>query len=323
MSAPSKPPRSLVCGCIWKHGIAAGAARRRRSSSAMAPSGSAIWLKPILPRVQIVDLYHARQHLWELPWTLYPNDAAQQKAWMKVHQKRLLDKWKIERLVTALRSLRHATAEVVVKIRTEAEYFEKNAERMRYPNFRRRHLFVGSGVIEAGCKTVIGSRLKKSACSGPSAEPTPFLPSAAATSMVGLRTTGPGAGVTPTSMSRTRGRKQSRGSGSVSANALEAWRTCRAIAPTSRAARSRRGRPNNVLGVQIGIEALLAHPAEGAGVPARSLHAGRNGRHVGLNDHPRSRGMTVNALPNQVVEIGRTMREAWRVPLLPAISVTA
>jgi hypothetical protein len=112
--------------------------------------------------IQIVDLYHARQHLWEVARTLYANDAVQQKAWMKVHQKRLLDKGKIEKLVTALRSLHHTNAEVVAKIRSEAEYFEKNAERMRYPKFRRQHLFVGSGVIEAGCKTVIGSRLKQS-----------------------------------------------------------------------------------------------------------------------------------------------------------------
>jgi len=32
---------------------------------------------------------------------------------------------------------------------------------MRYPKFRRQYLFVGSGVIEAGCKTMIGFRLKK------------------------------------------------------------------------------------------------------------------------------------------------------------------
>jgi len=51
---------------------------------------------------------------------------------------------------------------VLEKIRTEADYFERNADRMRYPKFRRQHLFVGSGVIEAGCKTVIGSRLKQS-----------------------------------------------------------------------------------------------------------------------------------------------------------------
>ena len=85
--------------------------------------------------IQIVDLYHARQHLWELARTLYPNDAAQQKAWMKVHQKRLLDKGKIEKLVAALRLVRHANPDVIAKLRTEAEYFEKNADRMRYPRF--------------------------------------------------------------------------------------------------------------------------------------------------------------------------------------------
>ena len=124
-----------------------------------------IWnlAEPYFPgAVQIVDLYHARQHLWELARKLYPNDEANQKAWIKAHQKRLLDKGKIEKLVTALRSITSTNPEVAEKIRTEADYFERNAERMRYPKFRRQHLFVGSGVIEAGCKTVIGSRLKRS-----------------------------------------------------------------------------------------------------------------------------------------------------------------
>ena len=112
--------------------------------------------------VQIVDLYHARQHLWDLARKLHPNDPAAQKQWMKVHQKRLLDKGKIEKLVLALRSIESTNAEVLEKIRTEADYFARNAERMRYPKFRRQHLFVGSGVIEAGCRTVIGSRLKQS-----------------------------------------------------------------------------------------------------------------------------------------------------------------
>jgi hypothetical protein len=112
--------------------------------------------------IEIVDLYHARQHLWELARKLYPGDQLSQKAWMKVHQKRLLDKGKIEKLVLALRSIESTNAEVLETIRTEADYFERNADRMRYPKFRRQHLFVGSGVIEAGCKTVIGSRLKQS-----------------------------------------------------------------------------------------------------------------------------------------------------------------
>jgi hypothetical protein len=69
---------------------------------------------------------------------------------------------KIEKLVGALRSIHTTNAQVAEKICTEADYFERNVERMRYPKFRRQHLFVGSGVIEAGCKTVIGSRLKQS-----------------------------------------------------------------------------------------------------------------------------------------------------------------
>ena len=112
--------------------------------------------------IEIVDLYHARQHLWAVARQLYPQEEVQQKAWMKVHQKRLLDKGKIEKLVSLLRSIAPANPQLAEKIRTEADYFERNADRMRYPQFRRQHLFVGSGVIEAGCKTVIGSRLKQS-----------------------------------------------------------------------------------------------------------------------------------------------------------------
>ena len=111
--------------------------------------------------VQIVDLYHARQHLWDLARKLHPNDEASQKAWINV-QRRLLDKGKIEKLVGALRTIVSTNPEIADKIRIEAEYFERNADRMRYPKFRKQHLFVGSGVIEAGCKTVIGSRLKQS-----------------------------------------------------------------------------------------------------------------------------------------------------------------
>jgi len=112
--------------------------------------------------VQIVDLYHACEHLWELARKLYPTDLGKQKAWVKVHHKRLLEKGKISKLVSALRALKPDSPGVAEKIRSEADYFERNAQRMRYPKFRRQHLFVGSGVIEAGCKTVIGSRLKQS-----------------------------------------------------------------------------------------------------------------------------------------------------------------
>lgn len=47
-------------------------------------------------------------------------------------------------------------ADLAKKIRNEADYFANNAASMNYPLFRKHYLFVGSGVIEAGCKTVIG-----------------------------------------------------------------------------------------------------------------------------------------------------------------------
>ena len=110
--------------------------------------------------IQIVDLYHARQHLWDLARKLYLQEA-EQRRWMMIHQD-MLDKGDIENLVPAIRSIDSSNPELAETIRNTANYFETHAERMRYPEFRRQHLFVGSGVIEAGCKTVIGSRCKQS-----------------------------------------------------------------------------------------------------------------------------------------------------------------
>jgi len=113
--------------------------------------------------IQIVDLYHARQHLWGLARQLFPADEAAQKRWL-MRKLDWLENGKIEKLVAALRKLANSSThcELVKAICIEAEYFHCNRDRMRYPEFRKQNLFVGSGVIEAGCKTVIGSRLKQS-----------------------------------------------------------------------------------------------------------------------------------------------------------------
>ena len=110
--------------------------------------------------IQIVDLYHAREHLWDLSAKLYPSDSPAQRRWVMVRKDKL-DDGKIEALVRSLRSVAASHPELAEEIHTEANYFEGNKERMRYPEFRKLGLFVGSGVIEAGCKTVLG-RLKRS-----------------------------------------------------------------------------------------------------------------------------------------------------------------
>jgi hypothetical protein len=112
--------------------------------------------------IQIVDLYHARQHLWELSAKLFVGDDRARKRWTARCLDRL-ERGKIEALVKILRDSQPAPDELAKTVLNEAEYFERNADRMRYPDFRAQGLFVGSGVVEAGCKTVIGARLK---CSG-------------------------------------------------------------------------------------------------------------------------------------------------------------
>jgi hypothetical protein len=68
---------------------------------------------------------------------------------------------KVEQLIAQARQecVGEAQAQAVEK---ELGYFVNNVQRMQYGTFRRQGFFIGSGVIEAGCKTVIGSRCKQS-----------------------------------------------------------------------------------------------------------------------------------------------------------------
>ncbi len=76
-------------------------------------------------------------------------------------EERQADNGEIAALVASLRSVAASHPELAEDIRAKATYFQDNKERMRYPKFRQQGLFVGSGVIEAGCKTALG-RLKRS-----------------------------------------------------------------------------------------------------------------------------------------------------------------
>ncbi len=96
------------------------------------------------------------------PYQLFPNHerARKQRTARCVDR---LDAGKIEALVKTLRQLRPDSDKLAQDVDNDADYFERNAERMRYPKLRAQALFVGSGVVEAGCRTVVGKRLK---CSG-------------------------------------------------------------------------------------------------------------------------------------------------------------
>ena len=73
-----------------------------------------------------------------------------------------LDDGDVEAVITSMRRLRPRQHNVREEVRKAIDSFQTNKERMRYAKFRSEGLFVGSGVVEAGCKTVIGLRLKQS-----------------------------------------------------------------------------------------------------------------------------------------------------------------
>ena len=111
--------------------------------------------------ILIVDFYHACEHLHKISKLLFPGDEAARKQWASSIVDQLTN-GDIESIVESLRSVAIERPELADKLTTEAEFFERNTEKMRYPKFREQGLFIGSGVIEAGCKSLIGARLKKS-----------------------------------------------------------------------------------------------------------------------------------------------------------------
>src|SRR5947209_9158146 len=114
--------------------------------------------------VQIVDLSHAQEHVWQLARAVYGPQTEAAAAWAK-NACDLLVSGKIEELVAAiavLPPLAPNPAESRSVPEKAGDYFTTNAERMRYPTFRAQGMHVGSGIAEAACKTVVATRLKRS-----------------------------------------------------------------------------------------------------------------------------------------------------------------
>jgi hypothetical protein len=110
---------------------------------------------------EVVDLYHAREHLANLGKVVYGPTSTEAKQWAAARSEQL-DDGDVEAVITSMKRLRPRQDHVREEIRKAVDYFQTNKERMRYAKFRSEGLFVGSGVVEAGCKTVIGLRLKQS-----------------------------------------------------------------------------------------------------------------------------------------------------------------
>jgi len=105
---------------------------------------------------QIVDRYHAKQYLSDLGKALYGPTAPRAAQWAE-RRKEELDTGKFLALLNAIR--RQVPRSDLA--RRCLRYFQTNRERMRYPEFHAQGLCTSSGVVEAGCKVAIGTRLKR------------------------------------------------------------------------------------------------------------------------------------------------------------------
>lgn len=110
--------------------------------------------------LQIVDFYHALEHAGNVLDALIGKDHPDYKTRQHRWAKRLL-KDKVQALIAETRR-EGAGKPQAAKVEENLGYFVRNVKRMQYGTFRARGYFIGSGVVEAGCKTVIGGRCKQS-----------------------------------------------------------------------------------------------------------------------------------------------------------------
>jgi hypothetical protein len=107
--------------------------------------------------IQVVDLFHAKGHLWDVAKAIYGPGSDLGEQWAKQRRDEL-DEGKIDAVLAALR----VHAEHNDEARKCLDYVTRNQNRMRYPQFRDLGVCTSTGVVEAGCKTAIGTRLKRS-----------------------------------------------------------------------------------------------------------------------------------------------------------------
>jgi hypothetical protein len=148
--------------------IYAEALRRglKRAKRVVVLGDGAVWIRNIVEEhfpgaIQIVDLFHARQHLAELGKIVYGAANPKSKDWAAGRSEQL-DEGNVAAILKALKRLRPRLPAVQKAVYEAATYFQTNSERMLYAQFRSQSFFVGSGVVEAGCKSIVGFRLKQS-----------------------------------------------------------------------------------------------------------------------------------------------------------------
>jgi hypothetical protein len=111
-------------------------------------------------RTEIVDFYHAAEHLTTIAAALFGPTAPHAAVWARRARHLLRDRGP-RRLLPHLARARPPDAAATDVLRRELGYFRTNAARMDYPAFRARGLLIGSGAVESAAKHVVQQRMKR------------------------------------------------------------------------------------------------------------------------------------------------------------------
>jgi hypothetical protein len=106
---------------------------------------------------QILDFYHASEHIWVLGGVLFGQGSDRTSRFAKYKQNQILE-GQVQKTISALRKLKPEESEKRERLRLEVGYLEENKVRMNYPSYRSRGYHIGSGIVESACKR-FGARL--------------------------------------------------------------------------------------------------------------------------------------------------------------------
>jgi hypothetical protein len=111
-------------------------------------------------RTEIVDWYHASEHIWTVAKAVHGDGTLETNAWAKTALDHL---WQTgaKPVVEWFDATRPGSTEASAIVQRERGYFTTNAVRMQYPSFREQHLPIGSGAVEASAKHLVQQRMKR------------------------------------------------------------------------------------------------------------------------------------------------------------------
>jgi hypothetical protein len=123
-------------------------------------NGDALHFPP--NRVEILDFYHASEHLGVVAKVAFGETSAKAKQWQTKQAAGLLKKGGARRVIKAMERLRTSRVQRAKVISDNIGYFENNLGRMNYYEYLKQGYHIGSGLAESACKHLVGERLKQS-----------------------------------------------------------------------------------------------------------------------------------------------------------------